>query len=356
MAGPAVWCVADGRAGILNQTRALAAALGERLSASGLEGFGELSVHELILQPRGLQLAIRPDLWPCPLAALPRDQRKLIRPPWPDIWIAAGRRTIPYSRMMRRWSGSRTLVVQTQDPRVSLQRFDLVIPPEHDALAGPNVLPILGPPVWFTHARIEAAKTAFGRLSKEPGQKVLVTLGGDSRTHRFTEDRAAAIAGELRRIAAGRQLWITVSRRTPQAVRDRFRAVAGELGAVFWENEARDGPNPYVAFLAMCDAVLVTEDSANMLADPAFFAKPIHIMKLTGGSERFERLHEGFIARGAARWFRGEVESWSYAPLREAARACEAIIQLLLERQQVLQARSPGTPAPDARASPSRRA
>ena len=82
----------------------------------------------------------------------------------------------------------------------------------------------------------------------------------------------------------------------------------------------------------MCDAALVTEDSANMLADPAFFGKPIHILKLEGSSPRFDRLHEGFIKQGASRWFSGGIDNWSYQPVREAARAADAAVKLLLKR------------------------
>lgn len=257
--------------GILNQTKALAAALAEPERATRLAHIrSDAQSRDVILQPQGFQLLLRPDLWPMPLSALPADQRKLLSPPWPDVWIAAGRRSIPYSLMMRKLSGGKTLVVQTQDPKVSLTSFDLVIPPEHDAVTGPNVFPILGSPVWFSVQRVADAKARFAHLMKAEGQKVLVSLGGDSKTHTFTEARAAAIEADLRKLAPGRRFWITVSRRTPEAIRNRFRKLAGELDAVFWEDETRDGPNPYVAFLSLCDAALVTEDSANMLADPAF--------------------------------------------------------------------------------------
>jgi hypothetical protein len=194
------------------------------------------------------------------------------------------------------------------------------------------VFQILGSPVWFSHDRVADAQRQFAHLRQADGQKVLVSLGGDSRTHKFTDARATAIEGDLRSLAAGRKFWITVSRRTPENIRNHFRALGGKLGAVFWESEQRDGPNPYVAFLSMCDAALVTEDSANMLADPAFFAKPTTIMKLEGSSPRFDRLHQGFIAAGAARWFDGDLQTWSYQPIREAARAADEIVRLLLQR------------------------
>jgi mitochondrial fission protein ELM1 len=181
-AGPSIWCVADGRAGILNQPRALAAALAEPERAAKVAHIRS-NAHRaspVILQPEGPQLYLRPDLWPAPVSALPDDQRDLLGPPWPDVWIAAGRRSIPYSRIAKASSEGRTLVVQIQNPKVSLSFFDLVIPPEHDKLTGPNVLPIVGPPVWFSAERIAEAQARFGSLRDQPGQMVLVSLGGDS--------------------------------------------------------------------------------------------------------------------------------------------------------------------------------
>jgi uncharacterized protein len=331
-AGPSVWCVADGRAGIVNQVKALAAALAEPERAATLAHICSDAhrAEPVILQPEGWQLYLRPDLWPSPMTALPEEQRRLLTPPWPDVWLAAGRRSIPYSLMMRKLSGGRTLAVQTQNPKVALSLFDLVIPPEHDGVCGPNVFPIIAAPVWFSRQRIEEARARFGALKSAPGQKVLVSLGGDSKTHRMSEANIAAIEGALTRLKEGRKFWITVSRRTPEQARVRFRRLAETLDAVFWENEERDGPNPYAAFLTLCDLALVTAESANLIADPAFFAKPIYLLKLDGGSPRFDRLHQGFIGRGAAQWFTGGLQTWAYEPIREAGRAADEIVRLML--------------------------
>lgn len=279
-------------------------------------------------------MLLPPDRWPAPMMSLPAEQRALLAPPWPDVWIGSGRRSIPFSRMVKEWSGGETLVVQTQNPRVDLAPFDLVIPPLHDRLTGPNVFPILGPPTYFASADVEAAQARFHDLVAHAEFKLLVSLGGTSKTHSMNAERVAWIEQSLKQLAKrGVRLWITVSRRTPAAARTRFRALAEHIGARFWETVDRDGPNPYLAFLSMCDAALVTEDSANMLLDPAWFAKPIHIMRLDGSSPRFDRLHQDLIDRGAARWFEGLIDEWSYPPIREAERAADEIVRLLLRRR-----------------------
>jgi uncharacterized protein len=124
-------------------------------------------------------------------------------------------------------------------------------------------------------------------------------------------------------------LLITTSRRTPEDVMALFRAFALEHKAGFFADEATDGPNPYLAWLASADTALVTEDSTNMMTDAAFFGLPLHLLKLDGGDARFDRLHAGFIDAGAARWFAGSVESWAYPPVRDALVAAKAIVDRL---------------------------
>ena len=334
-AGPSIWVVSDGRAGIERQALSLARALGEPHRWEQLRHIRS-DAHRsepLRLSPAGWQVPLPADKWIAPMAALSRRQREQLQPPWPDVWIATGRRSIPYSRRMKKWSGGRTLVVQTQNPRTGLAPYDLVIPPEHDGIKGPNVFPILGPPTYFPQDDVEDAHLKFGDLTAKAGTKILVSIGGDSNTHRMTDDKVEEIDATLRKLARdGLRLWITVSRRTPELARARLRAMAGEVGARFWESEAVDGPNPYLAFLSLCDAALVTEDSANMLVDPAYFGKPTHLIRLEGSSPRFDRLHDGFIKRGAVKWFDGKISLWTYEPVREVERAADEVVRLLLER------------------------
>jgi len=320
-----IWTVSDGRIGIDRQAVSLASAISH---AETERGGPAPFVRSLHLNPGGWRTFLPPHLWPAPEQALPADQRVLLSPPWPDIWIASGRRSIAYSHRIRTRAGRGTLVVQTQDPRGPLGAFDLVIPPEHDRLKGQNVFPILGSPTHFSLAQVEDAAVRFPELVRAQGPRILMAIGGNSKTHRLPPRLALGIEAGVRRLSGlGATLWITVSRRTPGRVADSLRTLARDVGARFWQAEAQDGPNPYLGFLAFCDAALITEDSANMISDAAFFAKPIHLIRLAGSSPRFDRLHQGFIDRGAARWFTGSVSHWTYTPIREAGRAAEEILK-----------------------------
>lgn len=288
--------------------------------------------NALTLTPRAPWTWLPAASWPAPRLALPKQQREQLTAPWPTVWIGAGRRTAPYSAWIREASEGRTLVVHILDPQMEPDRFDLLITPQHDELSAPNVISTVGSPSYFSPDDQEQAGLEFAHLADERAKSALVVLGGNSRTHTFTMGAAETLAQQLKQLAGkGWRLRMTASRRTPPEIIARMRALAEQVGAQFWAGSS-DGPNPYLAWLSFSDVAIVTEDSSNMLSDAAYHGLPIHMVRLSGRAAKFDRLHEAFIARSAARWFDGELETWSYEPLREADRVADAIVAKLLER------------------------
>jgi len=350
--GPSIWAVSDGRAGNAAQVRAIIAALSETrrwLQIGHIAGQGHRS-DPVTLAPRAPWTWLPGANWPSPRAALPKRQRDQLTSPWPTLWIAAGRRSAPYTAAVRQWSGHKTLSVQILDPKSDPSNFDLVIVPEHDALEGPNVIRTTGSPTHFSEDAIEEAGQAFADLADERGRSAVIILGGDSKTHKFTRAATDTLKTQIAALAdQGWRLRITCSRRTPLSVVSEMRSLADQVGARFWSSE-KDGANPYLAWLLYSDAAIVTEDSANMLSDAAWHGLPLHIARLSGRAPKFDRLHESLIERGCARWFEGKLDQWDYPPLREAGRVADAIIEKLLERYpqpEMDQADATKTAAPD---------
>jgi mitochondrial fission protein ELM1 len=248
-------------------------------------------------------------------------------PPWPDLWIAAGRATLPLSTGVRRWSGGRTFTVQLQDPRLPPGMFDLVIPPEHDGLTGGNVVPIIGSPNRVTPERLAEAEAEFrGRIAPLPSPRVAVLIGGKSKAHELTAQRARDLASEIGTAVegAGGSVLVSFSRRTPENAKGFMANRLKRLPGWVWDGQ---GPNPYFAFLQAADVVLVTEDSTNMAAEAATAGKPVLVMHLEGDSPKHRRLHDSLRKRLAARPFRGALERWTYEPLRETDRAAAEVVR-----------------------------
>ncbi|PIB90842.1 mitochondrial fission ELM1 family protein [Caulobacter sp. FWC2] len=314
-----VWAVSDGRAGIEAQVVGLSEAIArlvpcevtvKRVGWSG--NIGRL--------PWWLNLL--PKRWLTPESGIPQAKDG----DWPDLWIAAGRATLPLSIRAKRWSGGKTFVVQIQDPRVPATMFDLVIPPKHDRLTGDNILPITGSPHRVTAARLETEYAAFADvIDPLPHPRVAVLVGGKSKAFDLSSERAAQIAHSIQIPLEqdGGSLLMTFSRRTPEPARALMTARLRHLPGVVWDGE---GPNPYFAFLAGADYILVTEDSTNMATEAASTGKPVFVLKMDGSSLKFRMFHEELESQGAARPYGGAFHGWTYAPVNETDRAAREVL------------------------------
>jgi mitochondrial fission protein ELM1 len=304
------WAITDGRAGILNQARGLAEAVG-------------LPVEVKTVHPRLPWTLLPVTRWPAPFAALGPGSAKFA-PPWPRVAIGCGWRSIPYMLAVKRLSKGKTFTVQLQHPRVDPALFDLVVPPEHDNLTGANVIPIIGSPNGVTRARLDAAAKKWSpQLDRLPHPRVAVLIGGASKSHSFSEDDARQLAASLKNLTAQNiGVMATTSRRTGDAQTKIIRDALEGTGAYAFNGE---GENPYAGLLALADAILVTSDSTNMAVEAAATGKPVYIVDIPGGGAKFDRLHETLRNRGIARTFAGKIEHWTYEPLNETARVAEHI-------------------------------
>ena len=314
-----IWAVSDGRAGIENQALGLAEAVG-RIRPAVVE------TRRIAYWPPVGRLPQRLNVKPLAMLSSRSDP---IGPPWPDVWIAAGRATLPLSARVREWSGGRTFVVQLQHPRWPLGLFDLVIPPEHDGLeAQGNVYPIIGSPHRVTPERLAEEWPAFApHIEVLPTPRTAVLVGGKSSAYDLPAPLAARFAEALVQLPGS--LLVTFSRRTPKAAQAAIReGLRSKLGWI-WDG---DGPNPYFAFLHAAEAIVVTADSTNMAVEAAATGKPVLVQPVKGRSPRHERLHEALRARHATRPFVGRLEQWMYAPLRETERAAIEVVRRLADR------------------------
>jgi mitochondrial fission protein ELM1 len=276
-----------------------------------------------------------PSLTPARLAVL-ASSGDLLSPPWPDLLIGTGRKSVAPALAVRRASGGKTFCAQIQNPDVALEKFDLVIAPGHDRLVGDNVARTLGSLHGVTATVLEAARSQFAdTVAGLPRPLIAVLLGGHNAVYRMDTAVATRLADSLAALAGdkGYGLAITASPRTPPeavaVITRRLESVLATGRAVYWDGT---GDNPYLGYLGHADAILVTGDSVNMVSESAATGKPVHVIELAGGSDKFRRFHTAMANAGITRPFTGAIEDWSYTPPDDTARVAAEIHRRLAGR------------------------
>jgi hypothetical protein len=214
------------------------------------------------------------------LASLAVEARAALIAPWPDIVIAAGKRSAPVALWIKQQSKGRSRLVHIGRPRARLADFDLVVttpqyglPPDGNVLELP--LPLVGP------VMPDAQALAHWRMAWQdlPRPLVAVAIGAAKYPLRFGEQEQERLASLLNsELAAGGSALLLASPRTDPGVVTR---IASRLTVDYMSYARFDkANNPYSAALTLCDRAVVTGDSASMLADALSARRPVSVFSL----------------------------------------------------------------------------
>lgn len=267
-AEPLIWVLEGAHAGDNAQAHALAAAVG---GATVVKPLGFNGLYRIPNMALGATLG-----------TLDAEARRTIAPPWPDLVIAAGRRTVPVALWIRRASGGRARLVQIGRPRAPLDQFDLVVTtPQYGLPQGANIvqllLPVTGPAVQAGEAELARWRE---RLQALPRPWTALLVGGGRWPFRLD----AGVAGSLARTASqrvrdsGGALLVSTSPRTGAAAGRALKAAIDAPAHVHLWGEG--GDNPHRAFLALADDFIVTGESVSMLAEACRTGRPVRIADL----------------------------------------------------------------------------
>jgi mitochondrial fission protein ELM1 len=256
--GDEVWLLAGNRPGELAQQRALGAALG-------------LPVREIAvarMAPTGREVSY---------------DFNALRPPWPRVAISFGK-TLAAGLRLRELGGSAVRLVHLGLPRrVAAAALDLIVPmPTDRYIDAPNVFRPRMPfnPLPPLPADSPAAQRL--RAADLPRPWTALIVGGPTRRLRLEPKAVARIAADAdaRARAYGGSLLVSTSPRTPAeavTILQRARTAPGEL---FVFAPASAGDNPYAAYLHLADELIVTGDSASMIAECWRSGRPLWVAPL----------------------------------------------------------------------------
>ena len=311
------WILTDGTAGTEAQCIAVAEGVGLPYSVRRVHPRGALR-----LLPVRLQLAVPPHIRLRLTQASPP-----LTPPWPRLILSSGRRSVPTALAVKQLSGA--LAVHIQNPKVPARLFDLVAAPIHDDVSGPNVIATMGSVHRVSPERVaEEAERWGARFAALPHSRIAVLLGGTSGAFTFGASEAEALGATLASLVkeTGGSLLVTPSRRTDRDAIAVFSKVIKGVPHFLWDG---GGDNPYLAMLGSADAIVVTEDSVNMVTEATGTGKPVYVQPLPGKSRRLGRFHATLRERGATRLFEGRIDTWSYPPINDTELVAGAIRRAL---------------------------
>lgn len=203
-----------------------------------------------------------------------------LSPPWPDVVIAASRRSAPVARWIKKQSGGRSKLVHLLHTQAPLHYFDLVVTlPQYRLPKRDNVLHNTLPLNTLDPEKLEhAAQRWAPKYQHLPRPWIGVLVGGDSSSYRL-DDATAARLGQIASQAAhaaGASLLVTTSPRTPAvAIKALQEAITCPASIYQWQPD--DADNPYLGILALANRFIVTADSASLPAEACATGKPVQL-------------------------------------------------------------------------------
>jgi mitochondrial fission protein ELM1 len=259
MPRPRIWVLLGHRKGDNNQLLALAHGLGLPFETRSMR-YNQLRRLPKQLLGRGL-------------ASVLPSARKWLRPPWPDLVLGIGHRSVPVGRYIRHASGGRTKLVQLGHPRLDPRHFDLVITTPQYGLRHAERVLRLPLAMASPHPEEKATDEERSFLDALPRPHRLMVVGGPNRHWRVDEADAANAARTLmeRCDQDGGTLIVVGSPRTEPRVRDAVSAAIAESRHRY----VADKMPRYLCLLEDADEIHVTADSVSMLSEAIFTGKPV---------------------------------------------------------------------------------
>jgi mitochondrial fission protein ELM1 len=264
---PNAWLLVDHKPGHTTQSLGLVRALGWPYEMKPIAHTHLNLITDRIASP----LLVDPD----------GTRHAMLAPPWPDVVISTGARTAPLSRWIAKQSRGATRTVQMGRKGGDVARhFDAVVTCSHLRLPmDDRRVETLAPLNRVTPGELEQAAERWPRLFGEtPKPHIVLLVGGTSAEHRLDPQTATRMGDEVGRFAqqAGGTVLAVTSRRSGRDVEEALEAGLGASGCVdHWEASRHE--NPYLAYLALADAIVVTGDSESMLAEAVATGRPVYI-------------------------------------------------------------------------------
>ena len=236
-----------------------------------------------------------------------------------NIVISCGRKSVIPSIYLKKKYKNRIMNIHIQNPKVSLENFDLIIAPEHDNLNGENVLLSKGAIHYLRDKELN--ENQFYLKSQISREKILTFIvGGPNKYYNYDDKIIDLIFLKLQKnfINNGYQLIFIPSMRTPKKIINKALEYFDNNQIIIKNVDKK----AYLSSLKLADHIVVTCDSTSMISEAAMTGKPIYVAQMPNVKEntRFKKFFELFKSLNITRNLEDNVEKWTYEKLNETDR------------------------------------
>ena len=233
-----------------------------------------------------------------------------------NVVISCGRKSVIPSIYLKKKYKDKIITIHIQDPKVSLNNFDLIVAPEHDGLEGKNVLKSKGAIHYLTESELEENKS-FLKSKVEKEKIVTLVVGGPNKYYDYNDTVIDEIFLKVKEnfINKGYQLIFIPSMRTPKKV--IFKAIN-----YFDKNQiiiSDVDKKAYLSSLIIANHIVVTCDSTSMISEAAMTGKPIYVAQMPAIKKnyRFKNFFDLFKSLNIIKDLENSVDDWKYEKLNE---------------------------------------
>ena len=246
-----------------------------------------------------------------------------------DVIISCGRKSVIPSIFLKKNSNKKIINIHIQNPKVSLQNFDIVVIPDHDSIKGPNVLVSKGAIHYLTLDEINQAKDYLENKMEKEKDVVTLILGGPTKYYNYRNENIIQIFSKINKQIYEKNLQLVVipSNRTPEKI-IQFAKKYFNRNSLIVDTVDKQA---YLSSLALAKYIIVTCDSSSMISEAALTGKPVYVamMPSTKSDKRFEKFRNLLESMNIIRKLENELDTWSYEKLDETNRIAKQIKEKL---------------------------
>ena len=242
-----------------------------------------------------------------------------------DVIISCGRKSVVPSIFLKKNSPKKIFNIHIQNPKISLENFDIVVAPKHDEIKGKNVISTRGAIHYLTLEEINQNKDYLGNKIDRSKDVLALIIGGPNKYYQYTKKNIQKIFSLINEniIKQNLQLIVIPSMRTPIETIELAKNYFGSEHLVVDNVDKK----AYLSALSLSNFIVVTCDSSSMISESALTGKPIYVAQIPTSKNdyRFQNFRKLFKELNIIRDLGGNMENWNYKPLDETNRVATEI-------------------------------